>query len=136
MFPSGVFEGSGDGAVGGLQMQEHGDGCLSGHAWKDALLRSGAPQGCPLGLWLGTSVLCTVVGLCGRSGARVDSGVRSDLPSGRPVDRDSELVALERALAAVCAGAGSGVLLQSPAGLGKSRLLDEAVTLAAARGVR
>ncbi len=50
-------------------------------------------------------------------------------------EREAELAALSRALdGASAAGGGSLVLVEGPAGIGKTRLLDETVARAAARG--
>ena len=59
---------------------------------------------------------------------------------GRPVDvplldRDAELDALERQMRAIGAGAGRVVVLEGPAGIGKSSLLRAAARAAEARGM-
>ena len=51
-------------------------------------------------------------------------------------ERETELAAISRALAAARSGAGGLVVLEGPAGIGKSRLLSEAGLLANAAGLR
>jgi DNA-binding CsgD family transcriptional regulator len=55
--------------------------------------------------------------------------------SARLVDRDSELAELCERLEAVRSGAGSVVLIEGPAGVGKSALLDVACSRARERGI-
>jgi DNA-binding CsgD family transcriptional regulator len=52
------------------------------------------------------------------------------------VERDLELSVLERRLAAACVGAGSVVVIEAPAGKGKSRLLTIAGDMARESGMR
>ncbi|MFQ1002657.1 BTAD domain-containing putative transcriptional regulator [Modestobacter sp. SSW1-42] len=60
----------------------------------------------------------------------------SPVPETGMVERDGELVALQGALDAALGGVGSTVLVEGPAGIGKSRLLAEVRRMAAARGAR
>ncbi len=53
-----------------------------------------------------------------------------------PIERDAQLALLATALDGAGRGVGTGVLIEAPAGLGKTRLLDEAAALADAQGVR
>ncbi|MGI8759904.1 MAG: ATP-binding protein [Jatrophihabitantaceae bacterium] len=55
--------------------------------------------------------------------------------AGLLVEREQQIAMLVSMLAAASAGSGSALLVESPAGLGKSRLLAEGVRLAAERGV-
>ena len=50
--------------------------------------------------------------------------------------RDAQLAALSERLDLTCGGAGTVVLVEGDAGMGKSRLLDEAVAVARRRGFR
>lgn len=50
--------------------------------------------------------------------------------------REVERTVVDNQLRALAAGQGGALLLQGEAGIGKSRLLTEALTLAAARGIR
>jgi predicted ATPase len=50
--------------------------------------------------------------------------------------RDRELAALESLLVAAQGGAGSLVVVEGPAGIGKTRLLDAARVRARSRGIR
>jgi predicted ATPase len=52
-----------------------------------------------------------------------------------PLERDAELGALGEAVAAAASGSGELVVVEAPAGLGKSRLLDETAVRAAAAGL-
>lgn len=94
----------------------------------------------------------------GTTRARVPSGARSpghDLSGGTPtssggapdqpgscgqldvlVDRDREVAVLHRALDGLAAGEPGLVLIEGPAGIGKTRLLSEVRRLAAQRGYR
>jgi len=67
---------------------------------------------------------------------RVTGGALPSNLTGALLERDAELRALEAALGNSEMGQGGIVLVEAAAGLGKSRLLDEAAALAAARGVR
>ncbi|HEY1511757.1 MAG TPA: AAA family ATPase, partial [Solirubrobacteraceae bacterium] len=74
------------------------------------------------------------LGLAGRIQLR-----RRGRGSGRQgllVERDSELAALEQRLADACDGAGSVVVIEGPAGKGKSRLLTIAGDLAREAGAQ
>ena len=57
-------------------------------------------------------------------------------PGEEIVDRDRELLALRTALAEAMAGQGRLALIEGPAGIGKTRLLQEVRRLAAAEGAR
>lgn len=57
-------------------------------------------------------------------------------PSAEPLERDAELAALQRALDDGLAARGRVVLVEGPAGIGKSRLLAAARERAAASGLR
>ncbi|MDQ3728653.1 MAG: AAA family ATPase [Actinomycetota bacterium] len=52
------------------------------------------------------------------------------------MEREAESARLARAIEGACSEAGAFVLVEGPAGIGKSRLLDEGRTLALERGVR
>ena len=52
------------------------------------------------------------------------------------VERDGEMAQLQQALARLAANQPTGVLIEGPAGIGKTRLLDELGTQAGERGVR
>lgn len=52
------------------------------------------------------------------------------------VEREAELSAVRAAVAAAAAGSGSMLMIEGPAGIGKSRLLREAVRAAADHGIR
>jgi DNA-binding CsgD family transcriptional regulator len=56
--------------------------------------------------------------------------------TGALLERETELQALDDAIGKTHAGQGGIVLVEAATGLGKSRLLEEAAALAAARGVR
>jgi len=53
----------------------------------------------------------------------------------RPLERDRELSRIQHALAEVSGGTGTLLVLEGPAGIGKSRLLDEARAMAADGGI-
>ena len=57
-------------------------------------------------------------------------------PTALLLERDRELAALDARIAAVLAGEAGGVLVEGPAGIGKSRLVAEARRRAAEQGVR
>lgn len=64
---------------------------------------------------------------------------RAGFSAGNPpalVEREGELAAVTRALDDLCDGRGSAIIVDGEAGLGKSRLLAEAATLAASRPVQ
>ena len=63
------------------------------------------------------------------------AGGEGNDPGGGLYEREAELAALSQALAAARHGAGGLVLLEGPAGIGKSRLLAEARTMADALGM-
>jgi DNA-binding CsgD family transcriptional regulator/predicted negative regulator of RcsB-dependent stress response len=67
-----------------------------------------------------------------------DGSDRLESPEKNPTpalfERDQELAALQQALAAAERGAGSRVLIEGPAGIGKSRLLAAAADLGRTRG--
>jgi DNA-binding CsgD family transcriptional regulator len=67
---------------------------------------------------------------------RVTGGSPPSNLTGALLERETELQALEAALLNSQAGQGGIVLVEAATGLGKSRLLEEAGTLAAARGHR
>src|SRR4051812_43831944 len=52
------------------------------------------------------------------------------------LEREDERGAIEGALDAAATGAGTMLVIEGPAGIGKSALLDEARSGAAARGIR
>src|SRR3954453_11385148 len=56
--------------------------------------------------------------------------------AGPLVERYAELASIEDGIAAAASGRGGVLVVEGPAGVGKSRLLDAARTAAAARGFR
>src|SRR5579862_6642142 len=65
---------------------------------------------------------------------RAGDGERND-PGNGLFERETELAALSAALAAARSGTGGLVVLEGPAGIGKSRLLAEARAMADALGL-
>lgn len=55
--------------------------------------------------------------------------------AGRPLERERELAELRDALADASAGSGQLIVVEGPAGIGKSRLLDEAGAIARVEGM-
>ncbi|HEV2813663.1 MAG TPA: ATP-binding protein, partial [Solirubrobacteraceae bacterium] len=62
-------------------------------------------------------------------------GKTTDPIAAVPFEREAELAALAEAVAGASAGAGELVVVEAPAGMGKSRLLDETAVRAGSAGV-
>ena len=67
--------------------------------------------------------------------ALLESAPGGQQPAGRPlIERDAELGALSRAVAGVRGGGGNAILVEGPAGVGKTALVDNAAALASRAG--
>lgn len=134
-----VDQAAGDGCLGGIEFEGEDDGRGFDHR---RIVAAGTPaprRGVTLGFALRHP---GVIGAPARAvGSRGDLGA-GGLPSGGGAgvpdelwERDSELAALAAAVEAAARGTGRLVLIEGPAGIGKSRLLGVARALAAERGL-